>query len=154
MMTSHEKWVVQVASAGHNLWRETRWNDQDGCYEPRPKTTQDTHWIKAHGGVNTVDIANTPYPDLPSDWQEENKVTADLAVSEVEKALSQGQAFDQHLVETISAALHDLWVQRNGNWAPEELKRPYDELPEEEKEKDRFFVKKAMQVCQSTQDGA
>ena len=153
-MTLHEEWITQVASAGHELWRSTRWNDQDECYEPRPKTTQDPHWIESHGGVNTVDIANTPYPALPSDWQEENRVMAELAVSGVAEALSRGQSCDRHLVETVSATLHDLWVRRNGDWAPEELKKAYDELPEDEKEKDRFFVKQAIQACQSSPVGA
>jgi len=40
--------------------------------------------------------------------------------------------------------MHDKWLERNGEWAPAEQKLPYDELSEEEKEKDRVVIKKAI----------
>ena len=95
-----------------------------------------------------VDIANTDYPDLPSDWQEENKITAETAVSEVEQAMANGQLLDHNLVELVSASLHELWVRRHADWAPEDLKKSYAELPEHEKEKDRLFARQAIAVCQ------
>ena len=51
-------------------------------YEPRWMTTTDNAWIKLQGS-DQVDIANTAYPDLPSDWQAENLAAAARALSPV-----------------------------------------------------------------------
>jgi hypothetical protein len=42
-------------------------------YEPRIKQVKDRAWIENHNGETEVDIANTLYAELPSEWQRENK---------------------------------------------------------------------------------
>ena len=42
------------------------------------------------------------------------------------------------------------WLERNGSWAPAEQNKPYAELSEEEKEKDRVIIKKAIELYQSS----
>ena len=42
--------------------------------------------------------------------------------------------------EEACATVHDEWVKRNA-WAPDHLKVPYAQLPEDEKEKDRDHVR-------------
>ena len=67
---------AKIASAFHEDWRKTRLQ-KDGTYEPRIKKTQDEAWIVAHN-TDEVDIANTPYADLPEDWKAENKAAAEV----------------------------------------------------------------------------
>lgn len=41
------------------------------CYTPCMKETIDTDWIDEHGGVDTIDAANTSFDDLPDDIQDD-----------------------------------------------------------------------------------
>ncbi|MBU4368657.1 hypothetical protein KJ575_03025 [Patescibacteria group bacterium] len=94
-----------------------------------------------------VDIANTPYEELPSEWQGENKISAEVAVTEVEKAIESGVPLDESFIEAASSTIHDKWLERNGSWSPPEQNKPYAELSEEEKEKDRVIIRKAVEIC-------
>ena len=138
--------IGTLGSRLHDEWRKSRWREDTKNYEPRVKKTVDSRWVESHGGVTEVDIANTPYEDLPSDWQAENKASAEVAVDEVKKAIQTGVALDESFIESASAVLHDRWLDRNGSWAPPEQQRPYHELSEEEKEKDRVIIKEAIEV--------
>jgi len=144
--TNLDNVVTRVASSAHDKWREPRRIEGADQYEPRPKPTSDQSWIEAHDGKTTVDIANTPYSDLPSEWQKENKDSATVAVSGVARVLEEGGALDQDRIEEIAARVHAAWVERNGDWAPDELKLPYEQLPEAEKAKDRNFVLDAIRA--------
>ena len=142
-----EQRVTILASELHDEWRKPRWREESKDYEPRIKKTKDQAWSQAHNGEVEVDIANTPYEKLPSDWQIENKASAEAAIIEVEKAIKGGVALDESFVESASSTLHDKWLERNGNWAPPEQNKPYSELTEEEKEKDRVIIRQAIEVC-------
>lgn len=142
-----EERIKSFGSQLHEEWRKPRWREESKDYEPKIKKTKDQAWSQAHGGVVEVDIANTSYEGLPSDWQGENKMSAEVAVTEVEKAIEAGMPLDESFIEAASSTLHDKWLERNGNRAPSEQKKPYSELSEEEKEKDRVIIKKAVEVC-------
>ncbi len=43
-----------------------------------------------------------------------------------------------------SDVVHQQWLERNGNWAPAEQNKPYNQLAESEKEKDRVIVRGAV----------
>ena len=77
----------------------------------------------------------------------ENKTSAEFAVAEVEKAIEADTSLDESFIEAASSVLHDKWLERNGSWAPPEQNKPYPELSEEEKEKDRVIIRKAVEVC-------
>ncbi len=139
--------IAILGSQLHELWRKPRWREESKDYEPRTKKTNDGAYSQAHGGAVEVDIANTPYEDLPSEWQGENKISAEVAVTEVEKAIEAGTPLDESFIEAASSTLHDKWLKRNGSWAPAEQNKPYTELSEEEKEKDRVIIQKAVEVC-------
>ena len=64
----------------------TRWYIQ-----PR-KETKDEGWIKSRG-TNKVDIANTDFEDLPSDWRSENRASAYVAMSLIYEAGMSGEKF-------------------------------------------------------------
>lgn len=52
----------------------------------------------------------------------------------------------ENFIEESSAVVHDKRLERNNDWAPDELKKSFGELTEEEKEKDRAQVKKASEI--------
>lgn len=116
--------VTDIASSMHDGWREGR-RKADGTFEPR---------MKDDGKGGQVDIANTDYKNLPKKWQAENKASAESAIAAV-------QAHDN--VDSAASQIHDDWLSRNGDWAPDEQKLPYSELSEVEKEKDRVVARAA-----------
>ena len=134
--------IDMVASDAHDNWRAPRRIQGTNEYEARTKKTNDAKWIVLHG-TDQVDISNTAYPDLPSDWQAENRVSAEIAIREITAA----KKIDEQTVEMIASLIHDEWIKRNGGWATPELKGSYGELSEAEKEKDRFYVKRAIELC-------
>lgn len=84
---------------------------------------------------------------MPSDWQAENRASAEVAITGVEVALRAGRQIDDAFIEEASSALHDKWLERNGRYAPPEQNKPYSELTKEEKEKDRVIIRKAIEAC-------
>ncbi len=146
-VTASQERVASVGSQLHEIWRGPRWREETKDYEPRIKKTKDQAWSESHGGATEVDIANTAYEELPSDWQGENKISAEVAVNEVERAMEAGEQLDEAFVEAASSVLHDRWLERNGSWASPEQKVPYQQLSEEEKEKDRVIIRKAIEAC-------
>lgn len=137
------KKVDAVASSFHEDWRASR-KLPGGGYEPRPKTTVDQKWIRAHG-TDRVDVANTRYRDLPADWQQNNKASADVAVRSIYEGKRQGaDVRSPEFIESASKNVHDAWLDRNGELAPLDQRLAYEDLTEEEKAKDRAFVLKAL----------
>lgn len=117
--------IVALASLLHEKWRVAR------GFEPRLKTVLDEEWITSHNGQTEIDIANTPFAELPGDWQEENILSAKEAVEKIEDALYH---------------IHDMWLDRNDTSASEEQKTQYSKLPKEEKLKDIAVLKEAIDV--------
>lgn len=138
--------VTKVASKLHEAWRESRRITGTDTFEPRIKPAKDVEWTAKNGGQTELDIANTPYENLPKPWQAENKAAAESAVSEIKKAQEQNLPLDESFVETASNAQHVAWLERNGSWAEEGQKLPYPELSETEKEKDRVVVRTALEA--------
>ena len=137
---SRDELVVALASSAHDTWRAPRRIEGTDMYEPRVKPVKDEQWIADHGGVLQMDIANTPYQELPSEWQADNKASAEVATDAVLVAATNGRALDETFIEEVSATVHEKWLERNAKFATEEQKKPYAELSEEEKQKDREFV--------------
>ena len=146
--------ISELGSLLHNEWRAPR-KKEDGSFEPRIKVLVKTgegkeKWFdeaKVPSDATELkrqDIANTDFKDLDSHWQYENKASAEVAVAEVEKAIEAESSLDESFIEAASSTLHDKWLERNGSWAPPEQNKPYAELSEEEKEKDRVIIRKAI----------
>lgn len=142
-----EALIAKLGSLLHDEWRAPR-KKEDGTFEPRLKKTKDQVWAEKHG-VSEVDIANTDYIDLPDDWKGENKISAEIAIGEVYKTIKNGQELDDEFVESASSIIHEKWLGRNASWAPAEQNKPYAELSDEEKEKDRVIVRKAIEIYKS-----
>jgi hypothetical protein len=134
-----ESLATTVASRLHEDWRKTRLNE-DGSYEPRVKSTSDQEWIASHGGADEVDIANTTFEALPTDWKAENAKAGEVVATELVLLQRNGVEVNPETVEMVASKVHDKWLERN-NWAKGgELDVPYAELPEDEKAKDRDQV--------------
>ena len=104
----------------------------------------------ADDGKIYLDILNSSYSELSDDWKGENKFSAEVAMDEIYKAIDNGATLDDDFIESASSVIHDKWMERN-SWAKEqqpELFVPYNELSEEEKEKDRVIIKKAINIFQ------
>jgi hypothetical protein len=136
-----EAMIIYTATQAHGKWR-TDYRAQNGD-TPRIKTTTDQAWI-AGNGTDQVDIAARDFSQLPSDWQKENRLGAEVAVDLVLVGADADRIFNDAFIEEASDPVHAGWLERNGAYASDVQKLPYGELPEEEKEKDRFFVRAAI----------
>lgn len=136
----------------HETWRETR-KKEDGTYEPRMKKSKDEKWNKEHG-TDDVDIANLTFEELPSNWQYENLEAAKVAIAQVFDKVIGGGEISEEMIETMSSEVHEAWLKRN-DWVydkeygnPDQAK-PYVDLSEEEKAKDRVQIQEAIQKVQA-----
>ncbi|SFI39534.1 hypothetical protein SAMN05216275_10325 [Streptosporangium canum] len=137
--------VDKIASRFHDRWRAPR-KLSGNTYEPRVKTTTDSAWIKKHS-TDQVDIANTRYRSLPADWQRENRESARIGVQLVDEARASGvNVRSERFMEEASSVVHDKWLARNGSWASEEQRRPYELLSQAEKEKDRDVIRTVLGI--------
>ncbi len=109
-----EDLVNDLASLAHDDWRAPRKIEGKDSYEPRIKKVRDKEWIERHEGKTEVDIANTPYSELPKEWQAENKASADIAMNEVIKAGEGHNPFDEKFVEHVADLLHQGWLECQG----------------------------------------
>lgn len=136
----------------HEAWRETR-KKENGTYEPRMKKSKDEKWNKEHG-TDDVDIANLTFEELPSNWQYENLEAARVAIAQVFDKVIGGGEISEEMIETMSSEVHEAWLKRN-DWVydkeygnPDQAK-PYVDLSEEEKAKDRVQIQEAIQKVQA-----
>lgn len=142
-----ESFEVAVAALGskfHEDWRKTRLN-KDGGFEPRIKQTADSFWI-AQNGTDKVDIANTSYEDLPEDWKGENKAAAEVIVGIIERYDGIPDIGNVDIRSDVGGVIHEAWLQRNSEWAPDEQKLPFDELSIEDQEKDLDQIRVAREI--------
>ena len=101
-----------------------------------------------------VDIRALTFDKLPLVWQKENadagKVAIDLSF---EKVLS-GEKID---IEELSARVHEAWLSRpNNSWAIEyqtEESKPYAELKDPVKAKDRRQIELAIELLERVKSG-
>lgn len=144
-MSEREHLVMKVAAAAHEAWRE-QWRREHGDV-PRTKQTRDRAWIAAHG-TDSVDIAATRFSELPGDWQEENRRSAEVSVDAVLASVASGHPLDTARIEVLAEAVHAAWLVRNGGWAPPQQRRPYADLDESDKERDRLVVRRTIAAMQ------
>ncbi|WP_326819617.1 hypothetical protein [Streptosporangium sp. NBC_01756] len=137
--------VEKIAGRFHDKWRAPR-KLSDNTYDPRVKPTTDAAWIKKHG-TDQVDIANTRYRSLPADWKHENRESARIGVQLIDEARASGvNVRGERFMEKASSVVHDRWLVRNGSWASEEQRLPYELLSHAEKEKDRDVIRTVLGI--------
>ncbi len=147
--------MTAVADSAHEKWKDD-YKKKNGD-KPRVKTTKDEDWIKKNG-TDQVDITKLKNSELPKDIAKENTASAVAAVQNVlitmqSKALNRAKTFPAEDMEAMASNIHDAWVERNKSWASDDLKKPYADLPEDEKEKDRVFIRDAAAALGFKQGG-
>ena len=139
--------VAKLAGLLHEESRALR-QKADGTFEPDIKKTDDEKWQAFHGSKE-VDLSSTSFEDLPVDWQKENRLAAQVVLDEIFRAVVSGQKLDEKFVEKASAVIHEKWLAREMNQAQTKQKELFADLTEEEKEKDRVQIRKAIELFES-----
>lgn len=70
-----------------------------------------------------------------------------VALVMVLSAKSAGLPLDEAFIERAASAVHDAWLARNRVHASEAEKKPYRDLSEEDKEKDRIYVRRLIEIA-------
>ena len=121
-----ENAVTRFASAAHEEWRKNF--DPTGT-KPRIKKNSD----------GTEGDINVPFDKLHPDWQKENLAAGKAAEYAVKKFPDD--------IEKASQFIHIEWMKRNPKADYNAAQHaPYDELPEDEKEKDRVHARTMMNL--------
>lgn len=138
--------IQKVASTFHEEWRKNRLQD-DWTYKPMIEKSEDEKRTEQHW-TDIVDIANTAFEDLPSNWQYENIQAAKVAVDLVyEKDLEKITA---ETIEELSQIVHEKRLERNWiAWSFENQRVSYENLSEAEKAKDRLQIQIAIEIIKS-----
>ena len=124
-----ENAVHQFASSAHEEWRQNF--DPTGT-KPRIKKNSD----------GTEGDINVPFDKLHPDWQKENLAAGQAAENAVKKFPND--------IEKASEYIHIEWMKRNPKADYNAAQHvPYDQLPEDEKEKDRVHARTMMNLLGS-----
>lgn len=127
MMQINEDPITQFASAAHEAWRRSL-----------PPNEQNEPRERSKNGGPKADI-NVPFDQLHPTAQQEN-LAAGIAAEQAVKKFPND-------IEKAAEYIHIEWMKRNprdnSNAAQH---KPYDELPEIEKEKDRVHVRTMMNL--------
>ena len=121
-----ENAIEQFASSAHDEWRQNF--DPTGTKE-RVKKNSDG----SEGNINV------PFDELHPDWQRENLAAGQAAAEAVTEFPND--------IEKAAEYIHIEWMKRNPQADYNAAQHvPYDELPEDEKEKDRVHVRTMMKL--------
>jgi hypothetical protein len=116
-----ENAITQFASSAHDEWRRNF--DPSGTKERVKKNSDGTE-----GNINV------PFEKLHPDWQRENLAAGAAAAEAVNKFPND--------IEKAAEYIHIEWMKRNPKADYNAAQHvPYDQLPEDEKEKDRVHVR-------------
>lgn len=113
--------VNGMASQLHEEWRKN-WEKNNGVGTPRMKGSENI---------------NVPFEQLSSQWQKDNLEAAKAAYDAVTQFPNDREKGAEYI--------HIKWLERNGSWAPENQKLPYEQLSEDEKDKDRLHYNMMME---------
>jgi hypothetical protein len=128
----------KLASLLHEQWRQDYLAKNPG--QSRMKKTNDAGWSASHGGRTEVDLAGTPFDELPADWQTENQAAARHVLADVDEAARNGGVLTEQFVEDAAARAHDQWLHRNQATARADQKGAFTTLSAAEQQKDRVQV--------------
>jgi hypothetical protein len=148
---AHAEWILSAQAQG----RTERWKpmkDVTGKQVQHFDVTQpgigQPLWRFYRSGAEgwEEDILNLPNHLLAPNNRAENDAGAKVAFDLVLVQLAKGGALDAAFIEKASAEVHRKWIERNGSWCDPALLVPYAELPEVERERDRLWIKIAMDM--------
>lgn len=149
--SSLDKAIWAAADVLHDKWREGYKAANGDKPRWKPLNEASVKWVNENGvdvdclRVNPetqkpeINIAGLPNSKLPPQHSGENTAAARGAI----EAIVQNP---QSSMENLASIVHDQWLSRNSSWAPAEQKKPYADLSEAEKEKDRVIVRVAQKA--------
>ena len=121
-----ENAITQFASSAHDEWRRN--------FDP----TGTKERVKKNSDGTEANI-NVPFENLHPDWQRENLAAGRAAAEAVTKFPDD--------IEKAAEYIHIEWMKRNPKADYNAAQHvPYDQLPEDEKEKDRVHVRTMMKL--------
>lgn len=130
----------------HEERRKTRLN-KNWRYEPRIESTTDEWWITQHNWETKVDIANTDFEDLPINRKNENLQAANIVFELLYDRIQKKEEITPELIEEMAKRIHEKRLERNGEeWSFSNQRVKYEELSEEEKQKDRNQILRAIEI--------
>ena len=141
----YEKMIENIAVLVHKKFRNLYREKNKGI---RIKITIDEAWIKKHG-TNQADLAKLDYFELPKDWQKSRWLGSKAALDALLEKNKLGESLDEKFIEYASNLVHEEWLDRNRSSAEDKYKIPYKKLSEDAKEKDRIFVRAAIEIYSS-----
>jgi len=115
----------------------------------KARLSKDGKVAKDEDGKVYIDILTTDYDNLSEKWKGDNKASAEITINLIEKQLAEGGQLDEEFLELASKDLHEVFLRRrkdSGAWVPAEQDKSYNELSEEEKEKDRIMIRKGIEM--------
>jgi hypothetical protein len=117
------------------------------------KNLYDCQFVRKEGPGDLVaisqNIAQEPQLLNPALMNKLNGKISEKYLESIAPELMEMSKEDYHKCrEDIASLVHDVWVEENKSWAPEEQKVPYSQLPEFEKEKDRRVADALMDTVQ------
>lgn len=149
--------VASAADEIHNQWRQA-YESQNGAGAERWKAMkpESVEWVNnnrggvpdtairmgANGGME-INIAGLPNSALPPQFSGENTASARAAIETIRNNPNAS-------LEELAAKVHDQWLERNGSWAPAELKVSYGDLSRAEQLKDIAVVQAAQEAMAKT----
>jgi len=135
--------IVPSAKRGETVEQITELRTKDGDrIDTTDKNLYDCKLVEKEGekgvGILMQNIAQEPELINPALMYKLNGSISEKYLEAIGPELMEMSKEDfKKCREDISSMVHDVWVEENKSWAPEEQKVPYRQLPEFEKEKDR-----------------
>ena len=134
------KEAQKLAATLHGKWRESRKIVEGIAIDGQLKREERFKPIdpqKPDGPQ--IDIANTPFEQLPLAWQNENYLSAEVVMTDISE-LAEPAILN---LESESEKVHIAWKNRHPEVIGEQAKN-YDKLSTLEKDKDRLVVEEAV----------
>ena len=88
-----------------------------------------------------IDILNTDYQDLPRSWQQDNYDAAEGAAFLIADSIARTGTYD---LEVVAEAFHQQWLEVNPGAEDGDQGLPYEELSEQDQERDRTVARIAL----------
>ena len=138
----------------HRQWRETyQVQNGEGAERWKPMKPASVEWVAQHGDIPPSAIrcrVPTARKSILQHYQTvlcrpNSRVRIQHRQKRAIRAISENKGAD---IDKLAAIVHEQWLERNGSWASDELKKPYAELPEIEKQKDRNVIEAAKKAIQ------
>ncbi len=113
-------------------------------------------WRKSHPSKDENNILDKEFKDLSKELQNENLQAGITAINLVFDNIMNEEELNKEQIEELSSKVHEAWMIRNSKELTDQnniQSKSYQELPEEEKVKDRKHILKAIEKVKDYKNG-